>query len=506
MKQPIVTTAIMVFAALLWLNLSENHALTVCIIMAISIIGIFLVYVSARYRKNHWLTISFFMLVVVSLIFCVFELNFTKVNKYVDTSVQIIGSVVDYPSKSVDSEFYSCQISIDEIDGENVWGSITLYFKANDVLQAAKAGDIVSFTTTPSEIYSESITMLSYYKSQGCYLSSFDISNVQLLQEQNPYNPLIFIKNMRYNITQTFIQDFDTDNAGVLISLLFGDKSQLSDKMYDQFISSGLAHIMAVSGLHMSIWVLFIMEILKKFKLDNLFTKIFLMLVVTLVMAFAGFTPSVVRAAIMLYIYLLSQIFRLDSNKENSLFLAGFLILLFNPYAALDIRFLLSFISTLAILYFAMPAVSKISFNLYDVRLLNIIRRTILVISSCVIITICTTFLSMPVSLITFGGISSVGVISNLAFLPILTPMILLAGGYYFMADIPFIGTSIYVCLQKLSEVSLNLVAKLSSWKYSYLQLDSTGITIAIIWVIAILVAILIIRNRFLFDYKQEDK
>lgn len=500
MKRPIIITAVMAFACLVRLNLSSNYIITVAIILIASLIGTFVTHYSNRFRKVRWLSASFISLAFLCLVFSIYETNYTEVTSYIDYTVEIEGSVVDYPSKSVDSDYYSCQISIDTIDGNEVFGKIILYFKDYDTMQNLKAGETISFTTTPTEVFSTSVTMTGYYKSQGCYLSSFSMSNVEVMESQNSYNPLIVIKNLRYNIKQTFISDFDSDNAGVLISLLFGDKSQLSDEVYEWFVYSGLAHAMAVSGLHMSIWVLFIMEILRKLRAVSLGTNIFMLFVVTLVMAFAGFTPSVVRAGIMLYIYILAQIFKLDSNKENSLFLAAFLILFINPYSALDIRFLFSFGSTFAILYFAVPLIMKLSFYINDINLFITLKNILVLVSSSIIITISTTIFTMPLSLLSFGGVSLIGAISNLIFLVFLTPMILLAGLYYATAGLPYIGSLINISLENLTNVSINIVEKLSSYTYAYITPDSIGITIAIIWSLSLIMIAVLHRLKWLQD------
>ncbi|MFI3140842.1 MAG: ComEC/Rec2 family competence protein [Clostridia bacterium] len=500
MKRPIIPTVSMIFLALVWLNISSSLFTSVCFVMLFCVLGIVLVTSFVRFYRVRWLSISFCLVAVATLIFTFYESNYEKTTNYIDQYITITGQVADYPVIDSDNTYYNFKIDIEQIDGEEVSGKIIVYFKDDERLENLKAGETIELSCTAQEVYATTDMMQIYYKSLGCYLSTFSVSSYEVLREQNSYNPMNWVKNIRYEIKQTFLSDFDSENAGILISLLFGDKTQLSDELYEKFVACGLAHSMAISGLHMSIWVMFFMAFMKKFGIENSYTYTALMVIIFLVVIFADFTPSVLRAGLMLFIFIIAKLVKNDSNQTNALFLSAFVILLINPYCALDIRFLLSFCSTFAILQIALPIILKLSFYLDEIRMPSIFKKLLTVITSSALITISTTFFVLPITLYAFGQVSFVGVLSNLIFLALLAPMILLSGVYALVHDIPVLSTAINFVLSKLTDFSILVVEKLSSLKFAYYEFDSSQIIYVIIWSLAALAILFVLKNRRLFD------
>lgn len=154
----------------------------------------------------------------------------------------------------------------------------------------------------------------------------------------------------------------DDPTSSFLATMLTGDDSALTDSDREQFSRSGVAHILALSGLHVAIiaWVVSLM--LWPLYLTGLRRTRFALTIVIL-WAFAvmtGLTPSVTRAVVMATVFFAAMMFGLRRSPLNALCLAALLILLFSPRDVLTPGFQLSFLSSASILIFA-PRLNPVS-------------------------------------------------------------------------------------------------------------------------------------------------
>nr|WP_319395222.1 DNA internalization-related competence protein ComEC/Rec2 [uncultured Desulfobacter sp.] len=148
--------------------------------------------------------------------------------------------------------------------------------------------------------------------------------------------------------------DFFSDQAGaVLTALVTGQKEKIHVKTRDNFSKAGLSHVLAVSGLHMSLVGLgffsifiFILNLKPAFVITGLAKKtagLLTLLPLTAYAFFAGFSPSTQRALIMAAVFLTSFLIEKEKDPLNTLYFAASLILLIDPGALFSISFQLSF-------------------------------------------------------------------------------------------------------------------------------------------------------------------
>lgn len=137
-----------------------------------------------------------------------------------------------------------------------------------------------------------------------------------------------------------------------VIALMLGNNELIDSDTRQQFSQAGVAHVLALSGLHVGIIVSILWFFI--FPLDYLRLKR-LRLVVTLVVlilfdVLTGFSPSVARATVMLFFLLAPQLFHRKSVPLNSLCAAAIVILAVSPGSMRSVGFQLSFITVAAIL------------------------------------------------------------------------------------------------------------------------------------------------------------
>lgn len=137
-------------------------------------------------------------------------------------------------------------------------------------------------------------------------------------------------------------------HASLLSGILFGVKASMPKSLYNDLITTGTLHIIALSGMNISI-------------LANLFARITLFMgrrissIITIIFIifftlFVGFSASVVRAAIMASISLIAVYFGRQNWSLLSLFLAAGIMLLFNFNLLKDLSFELSFLATFGLI------------------------------------------------------------------------------------------------------------------------------------------------------------
>ena len=214
----------------------------------------------------------------------------------------------------------------------------------------------------------------------------------------------------------------EPETQAFLMALLLGNASHIDSETRYAYSCAGVAHILALSGLHMGIFTLIIWMLL--YPLDYLRLKK-LRYAITLIalLAFAVFTglsASVVRATIMTAFVFTAYIFFRKSSPLNALAASAILILLINPTAWMNVGFQLSFITVAAIIIFAPAPTAK------DRKMNPIVAyaRSTLIISAIAMLS------TVMLTAHYFHTISLASIISNLLILPLLT--VLMAGGVIF--------------------------------------------------------------------------
>lgn len=142
-----------------------------------------------------------------------------------------------------------------------------------------------------------------------------------------------------------------------LVTALLGEKSAISQSSRDTFARAGLAHILALSGLHLAIiaglfyWLLAPLVLIGP---RHLRSGILIILIWAYTLL-TGMGAPVVRAAVMITIVLLGDLLQRRPVALNSLFAAALIILMFSPGAIYDAGFQLTFLSVGAIITLSGP-------------------------------------------------------------------------------------------------------------------------------------------------------
>ncbi|MGI6028779.1 MAG: ComEC/Rec2 family competence protein [Candidatus Heteroscillospira sp.] len=204
---------------------------------------------------------------------------------------------------------------------------------------------------------------------------------------------------------------FPEDVRGFQKALLTGEKSGLyADESLSRAVSrSGIAHVVAVSGMHMAYIVGFI---------TLLFGTRRAMVpgaaAIVLFMLMTGMTPPVVRAGVLYMSVLTAPAFRRESDKPTMLLLALAAILLQNPMAAYSISLQLSFAAMAGILIFALPMADWAQQMLRPYCKNRIIKNVLMSLVGIASVSVSASLLTSPLAAVHFGYFSVYSILTNL--------------------------------------------------------------------------------------------
>ncbi|HEY4497508.1 MAG TPA: ComEC/Rec2 family competence protein [Candidatus Paceibacterota bacterium] len=283
------------------------------------------------------------------------DYRYYAAKKALDGITYFQGAVFDEPQRKSGSQTAKIEILASPDDSPS-GARVLVYANPYPVLSY---GDIVRVmgTITPPPI-----------NSYGEYLAKERIHAVSFYPaiEVVGNNANIFFEalyNIRRYTKDTISRLFSQQQSVLLSGILMGDREEFSKEFLNKLSVSGTLHLTALSGFNITIMVFFAIAVFSALFLGNrraVFMATFF--VVTLFVAMTGFTISALRAALMAFIVGLADQMGRMYNPRNAIACAAVVLTLINPkIPVFDLGFQLSFLATIAIIYFA-PALRQLAF------------------------------------------------------------------------------------------------------------------------------------------------
>ncbi len=259
----------------------------------------------------------------------------------------------------------------------------------------------------------------TYHGGNGTFLLAYAEGEVQHVHADEKANRY-FASRLRRNILQMIDALFSDDTAPFVKALLLGDTSDLDYATNTHLSISGIRHVAAVSGLHVSILFSLVYFVTAKRRLLTVFLGLPCLL---LFAAVAGFSPSVTRACIMQGLMLVSLGMKKEYDPPTALAFAALVILIVNPLTITSVSFQLSVGSVAGILLFTpklqnwlldAKRIGKFHYKTFKGRLLRGVALSVSVTLGAMSVT-------APLSAWYFGTLSLIGVVTNLLCLWVIT-------------------------------------------------------------------------------------
>lgn len=218
------------------------------------------------------------------------------------------------------------------------------------------------------------------------------------------------LNDTRNNIIEIHGQNIKSPMLEVLGGIIFGDDAvNPDDSIRENFINSGILHILSASGMNVTlilgIWFFLTKSLRFNYKF-SIISGIFLILFYT---CMTGFGAPIIRATVMLTLILIGKLIDKATSTISLLFIVAFLMLLTNPLTIFDIGFQLSFITTFALIITA----PLLAFS-FKHKFINI------TLGACLIPFIAQLY-AAPLQMYYFNTFSVYAVLANIAIVPVLS-------------------------------------------------------------------------------------
>ena len=265
----------------------------------------------------------------------------------------------------------------------------------------------------------------------------------------------------------------DNSQSAILTAFVTGSKESIGKSTKETFRSSGAAHLLALSGLHVGILFMILNRITALFSLTLAARRMRVLVVVGCTAAFlaiTGFIPSLARAIIMAAICSIAKVWGYRIARAETLVITAFLLILYNPQVVASIGFQLSF-AAMAGIMLIMPTLSE--------SLKRVMERwrgrgmASRIISWCaeriaapLLLTISCQITTLPLCLYYFQSFSNYYLITNLIAIPVVAITL-----YMLTAALAIDALALFIQSDLLTSLS---VFVWESIRYILLLLEST--------------------------------
>ena len=481
LKRPMFYSALVccIASALSLLSVGVSYAfLTLALILLIFLV----------YRKNY----KYIMVLLAVLLFAanlLLELTLIGVAKQNDDrTVEGEFLVISEP---VENEKYSTVTFMAIKDNQLPKNSKYLVFCDN--YTDLKIGDVVK-----AKIKISAINRYSKYRISNYSNGIFSTANVKELDATGESNAFYRAAgNVRKYVKKTITKNFTGDSAGLLVALTTGERSLLSDEFLHNVKTTGISHVIVVSGMHLSIIMAAVFWLVDRIFYNKYIRSVLSVAVVLILSSVCGFTMSIIRAGLMFIIGALAPIFERDNDSLSSLMTAITVILVVSPFAVFNVSFQLSVMSTLAIVWllpFYYEFLNK-KFNITS-RFIQTILATFLCSTFAIITT-------LPVTIKVFSFTSIVAPITNLLITIPVTFVLVLSVLGIVLSFLP-LGELISYAVFWVGNLCSNVIV------YIVNGIAKLPITVAVLPKIAfwwsLLIVALIIGFMYFYNYKSKRK
>lgn len=265
-----------------------------------------------------------------------------------------------------------------------------------------------------------------YLQRRGIYLvlSVKRTRTVRVIEQGRGQRVLSHLYHWRLAATDLLEKSFSPERAVLMQTILLGQQKRIPEPISEIFARTGTTHILAISGLHVTILVAALFFVLRLVPGPRLMPYGLTIILILGYVLLTGASASVVRAGIMGVVLLTGFVIERESDGVNSLSFAALLLLWINPNHLFGIGFQLSFLSVLAILLFypVLMSMMRPALKKWKIKALEYCVNSI-------VVTLSATLGVGGLIAYYFGMITPVAVLANVFAVPLSSVIVILGMG-----------------------------------------------------------------------------
>ena len=390
--------------------------------------------------------------------------------------------------RSEDSEFMTVyRVIVHEVDGKAQYFDATFVCDFTSYLQV---GDSFEATVKPSTL-KESAS--PYFQESNALANGlrmqFDCESEDMLLHMDNDTPVIaqpsiFLRKLNDRLCLVLIDVCGKDSGGLVCALLLGNRSHLTGTLSRDFSRAGASHMLALSGMHVSILMGAFGFALAKLRVHRKARAVVLAAVAIGYLILTGMSVSATRAVAMVCILQLSYLLAADNDTLTTLGLVGAGILLLDPYSVCDVGFILSFVATFGIVVLVPPmheflkarteALAKPPHAKAQKQLLGVASAVI----ETLLIGVIACFAVFVPSCLIVGNMSLCSPLTTLLLSPVVAAMLVLGAITLVLSPIPLLANFFATLIRLLYAVSTPYIERVSQIDGVLLPLTHTPVQV----------------------------
>jgi competence protein ComEC len=351
-----------------------------------------------------------------------------------EENVILVGEVSAEPSYSARTNSFRLSVQQIQLPGADqpVAVSGDVYVRTASSVNIQR-GDLLQLTgklAEPQEISGDDFPYRQWLSRQGIYVS-MSYPHTHLIAHEHDFFIIRWFYSLNKAAQDIILKYVPDEESGVLISILLGDKTNLTDTIRNNFTDAGVVHVLVVSGSNIAILLMLVTLLLRRSLKRHTVSWVALGVIVFYVLL-VGPSPPVLRAGIMGSMAVIGRLLGREYFALAGLFVSALLMTLIQPLALMDVSFQLSFMATLGLIVLAQPWQAKA-------------RHWPPFIQEGVILTVAAEVMLLPLLAFYFHKLSLVEVLTNtlivaaLALIMALGGLLVVTGGL-FGNWIPLVG------------------------------------------------------------------
>ena len=377
--------------------------------------------------------VIFYLAFVLALLNCHFQIkNFDDLSSHIPSKCTLSGTVISIPTtnNSDKTKFY-LKVDSGTFDGKeeklNAKTIVTLYDTKENIEKIKIADKIRVNGILRSPIRAKNPSQFDYanYLKNHRTFSTFYVKSGKWDIVSQPESLggkfLQKLNDKRTQILNIHKQYLKSPNIEVLGGIVFGDDAiNPPDYIKSSFINSGLLHILAASGMNVSIIFGIWFFIGTRLRLNYRLVIILGAVLVAFYTLMTGMGPSVLRAALMIEFVLFGKLIDRAADSIALVFLVALLMLLYDPAMINDVGFQLSFVVTFALMFYCPPVLE------------NIKNKFVEFIAGAVLIPLVAQLFAAPIQMYYFNTFATYSIFANF----VITPFIMIISFLGFLSSI----------------------------------------------------------------------
>ncbi len=390
-----------------------------------------------------------------------------------------------------ESEFMTVhRVLVDTVDGKAQYFDASFVCEFTSYLQV---GDSFEATVKPATLDQTATPYFDYhYALADGMRMQFTCENEDAIGQVNDAEraapnialPAISLQRLNDSLCRALTDVCGKDSGGLVCALLLGNRGYLGGTLTRDFDRAGASHMLALSGMHVSILMGAVGLALARLRVHRKARAVLLAAAAIGYLVLTGMSVSATRAVVMVCVLQLSYLLAADNDTLTTLGLVGAGILLLDPYSVCDAGFILSFLATFGIVVLVPPmheflkarteSLAKPPHHTAKKRLLGIasaILETLLIgVIACFAIFVPSCFI--------IGNMSIFSPLTTLLLSPVIAAMLVLGTITLLLCPVPPLANFFATLIRLLYAVSTPYLERISQIDGALIPLTHTTVQV----------------------------